>query len=84
MARALCLASRVFGLVCFAFLLYASETMKTDSRLNFAYTSGPCIFGAQTRQFANLWRCVGVANGTATFPSLNTNCRRVVQSLSFE
>ncbi|AHI78878.1 hypothetical protein BTRA_1437 [Burkholderia thailandensis USAMRU Malaysia  len=43
----------------------------------------PCIFGAQTCQFANLWRCVGVANGMATFPSPNTNCWRVVQSLSF-
>ncbi|CAN0619138.1 protein of unknown function [Burkholderia multivorans] len=26
--------------MCFAFLLFASETMKTDSCLNFAYTSG--------------------------------------------
>ncbi len=43
-------------------------------RVAWVTTTRSSLFGAQTRQFANLWRCVGVANGMAAFLSLNTNC----------
>jgi hypothetical protein len=56
--------------------------LKVDA-VRIEHGTEPCIFGGQTFHFADFACRAGVANGMATLRSLNTNCQRVVQSLSF-